>query len=93
LSTLEPIVLTVDGNGLVQKAVTNTTLIDLNSDTIRYTTPYNVTVTNTTLEPLPETGGVGTHHYILSGLLLMSAALWMILLKRKYIGREVPADV
>ena len=85
LSTLEPIVLTVDGNGLVKNAVTNTELIDLNADTIRYTTPYNITVTNTTLEPLPETGGMGTRIYTLSGLLLMTAACaaWLVYEARK----------
>ena len=94
LSTLEPVVLTVDGNGLVQNAVTSTTLIELNAEAIRYTTPYNVTVTNITLEPLPETGSMGITVYTQSGLMLMLAAgaVWLIYHKRKRSGRGVSPD-
>ena len=93
LSELDPVILTVNGEGLIQKVEADGTYTSLDGSILRYTGAYNIRVVNQSGEPLPETGGVGTHHYMLSGLLLMSAALWMIFLRRKYIGREVPADV
>jgi len=51
-------------------------------DAVKYSGLQTVTVTNTSLKPLPETGGTGTALYQWSGLLLMAAAVLLFIDKR-----------
>lgn len=44
---------------------------------------YTIEVINYTGEPLPETGGTGTHIYTAGGLLLMAAATALLIYRRK----------
>lgn len=78
---LEPIVLTITGDGLVQTVDAGGTKTGLTGDVISYTGVYSVHVVNISLEPLPETGGFGTSIYTQAGLLLMLAALVLLLYK------------
>ena len=51
---------------------------------------YTIEVINYTGEPLPETGGMGTHIYTAGGLLLMAAAVALLIYRRK---RRKEADL
>jgi len=81
----ESVILTVNGEGLVQMVNTDGSLTDVTGSWISHTGPYNIQVSNLKLTPLPETGGVGIHVYRQSGWLLMlaAAALWIYKLRRK----------
>lgn len=53
-------------------------------------TAFSVRVKNLSAEPLPETGGTGTHIYTAGGLLLMAAATALLIYRRK---RRKEADL
>ena len=92
LSLLDPVVLTVNGEGLIQMVGDDgKTLQNLEGPTLKHTGAYNIWVVNQSGEPLPETGGVGTHIYKLSGLLLMmtaACAAWLVYETRKRSRKE-----
>ena len=75
-TTLAPVILTVDGAGVV-KLVTVSEGVpvasDLALDMIRYTNPFNILVKNVPAIQLPSTGGAGSDRYVRAGLLLMAA--------------------
>lgn len=75
-------ILTIDGAGVIRKAMLNGTQTDLNSQLIQYTRPYNIQVTNIPIKPLPQTGGIGTTVYLQSGWLLIAVAA-LLLYKNK----------
>ena len=86
LAMLDPVVLTVNGEGLIQMVGDDgKTLQKLEGPILSHTGAYNIRVVNQSGEPLPETGGIGTHIYTLSGLLLMTAACaaWLVYEARK----------
>ena len=86
LALLDPVVLTVNGEGLIQMVGDDgTTLLKLEGPILSHTGAYNIRVVNQSGEPLPETGGMGTHIYTLSGLLLITAACaaWLVYEARK----------
>ena len=74
LSVLDPVVISVNGEGLVQQVASDGTLTNLAHDYVTYTGAYNIQVINLNVKPLPETGGIGTYVYTQGGLLLMFAA-------------------
>jgi LPXTG-motif cell wall-anchored protein len=78
----ESAVLTMDGNGNIQRMLDDGTVAQLYDPVIQVTGPYNIQVTNLKLTPLPDTGGVGTDVYTQMGLLLMAVSL-LLLYKRK----------
>lgn len=91
---LEPVIITENGDGLVQKVTVDTgTLVEgeLKDTYIRYTNPYNITVCNEAIEPLPNTGGLGTQVYTQSGLLLILLAAALYLYKTKRRREDVPS--
>ena len=79
----ESVILTVNGEGLVQLVNADGTLTDLVHEYVAHTGPYNVQVLNLKLTPLPETGGVGTTVYTQSGLLLMLMAMALLIYKTR----------
>ena len=83
IALAEPIILSVNGEGLVQQAADDGTLSDLSNPYITYTGPYNLRVMNMKLTTLPSTGGVGTNVYWQSGTLLMLIAAVLFLYKEK----------
>lgn len=83
IALAEPIILSVNGEGLVQQAADDGTLSDLSNPYITYTGPYNLRVVNMKLTTLPSTGGVGTNVYWQSGTLLMLIAAVLFLYKEK----------
>ena len=86
VATLTPIVLTVNGEGLIQQVElgsdgTVSVLALPDSGAITYTNSYNIRVVNNPSQPLPETGGPGTHLYMQSGLLFLMAAAALFIYK------------
>jgi LPXTG-motif cell wall-anchored protein len=82
--SFNPVVLTMDSDGNIRRVLDDGTLAELYDPVIQITGPFNIRVTNLKLTTLPETGGMGTHGYIHSGLLLMIvSAMALLLYKRK----------
>ena len=81
----QSIVLTVNGEGLVQQVNSDGSLSQITNSSVTHTGPYNIQVMNLKLTPLPETGGTGTTVYRQSGMLLMLAAAVLLIynLRRK----------
>ena len=81
----QSIVLTVNGEGLVQQVNSDGSLSQITNSSVTHTGPYNIQVMNLKLTPLPETGGTGTWVYRQSGVLLMLAAAVLLIynLRRK----------
>lgn len=79
----ESVILTVNGEGLVQLVNADGTLTELAHEYITHTGPYNIQVLNLKLTPLPETGGVGTTVYTQSGCLLMLMAMALLIYKTR----------
>lgn len=80
-SELSPIVISVNGLGLVQEVSSDLTLTDLTGKIISYTGPYSIQVVNQKTGPLPNTGGPGTHTYTQFGLLFLLAAAALYIYK------------
>lgn len=78
-----PVVLTMDGAGVIQRVLDDGTFAQIDDPLIQVTGPYNIRVTNIEMTRLPETGGVGTNVYMQTGVLLMIAATLLLLYKRK----------
>lgn len=83
-----PVVLTMDSDGNIRRVLDDGTLAELYDPVIQITGPFNIRVTNLELTSLPETGGVGTHGYIHSGLLLMAISAMALLLYKRKRGKE-----
>lgn len=64
------------------------TVADGNSATVEINGDTEITVINTAGYELPDSGGLGTHIYILGGLVLMTAALIYSLSMRRRRGRR-----
>lgn len=75
-------VLTMDGNGNIQRMLDDGTVAQLYDPVIHVTGPYNIQVTNLKLTLLPDTGGVGTYVYTQMGLVCIAVSL-LLLYKRK----------
>ena len=80
-----PVVLTMDGDGNIRRVLDDGTLAELYDPVVEITGPFNIRVTNLQVTQLPETGGMGTHVYMQSGLALMviSAAALLLYKKRR----------
>ncbi|MBQ8622545.1 MAG: InlB B-repeat-containing protein, partial [Oscillospiraceae bacterium] len=75
IAVLEPVVVTVNGEGLIQQVDSEGDPSELKGGYLIYTSAYNVQAVNLSAEPLPETGGAGTTVYTQCGLFLMLFAL------------------
>lgn len=89
------IVLYVDASGKIERASIVGGSIVLTTDGnmgdgLSRPSDFVVRVPNIIAEPLPETGGVGTHIYTAGGLLLMAAAMALLIYRRK---RRKEADL
>lgn len=74
----EPVVITVNDNGVSAMCGTSSLKVESSSQDDDDTTTYTILVTNSTGTALPETGGTGSEAYQLAGLLLMlTAAIWL----------------
>ncbi len=85
-----PVVLTMDGDGNIRRVLDDGTLAELYDPVIEITGPFNIRVTNLQVTQLPETGGMGMHVYMQSGLALMviSAAALLLYKKRRKEGTD-----
>lgn len=78
-----PVILTMDGEGNIQRVLDDGTTAQLHDPLIQVTGPYNIQVVNIRMTVLPETGGIGTYVYMQSGILLLILAATLLLYKRK----------
>ena len=82
--TFNPVILTMDSDGNIQRVLDDGTLAQLYDPAIQITGPFNIRVVNLQMTTLPETGGVGRNVYMHSGwLLIFVSATAMLLYKRK----------
>ena len=82
--TFNPVVLSMDSDGNIQRVLDDGTLAQLDDPVIQITGPFNIRVINLQQTYLPETGGIGTDVYMHSGwLLIFISASAMLLYKRK----------
>ena len=91
----DPVYIHIDASGQVTQALwENGAVIKDNkwttqalSGDITMQSPFALLVKNYPIDPLPETGGVGTFMYTQSGLLLMAAAAALYIYRKKH-GKE-----
>jgi len=82
--SFSPVILTMDGDGNIQRVLDDGTLAELYDPVIQVTGPFNIRVTNLQMTVLPETGGPGNHMYLQCGwLLILMSAIALLLYKRK----------
>lgn len=86
--SLTPTILTMDGDGNIRRVLDDSTTAELDDPAFQVTGPFNIRVKNLKLTKLPETGGIGSHGYIHSGLLLMLGSAMALLLYKRKRGKE-----
>ena len=79
---IEPVLITVDGDGNITQLDSAGNPIPFGNDFLRNPSPYNIVVRNLIAVELPETGGMGRQVYMWLGLALMLSTL--LLYKRSF---------
>jgi len=86
--TFNPVIITMDSDGNIQRVLDDGTLAELYDPVIQITGPFNIRVVNLQMTALPETGGPGEFMYLQGALILMLLSVTALLLYKRKRRRE-----